>query len=197
MFLPNRDFMAYGMKCMFWWVTETTEMIHVGTFVAHLGHRAVVPSLWWKDTPRVAFERGAIADLHRRFCQKFLSKVFWPNGAILKGSKKIWWTICNSDLSKEAVFENFNFESKDSTLPETNIAPENGWLEDEFPFGKSYFQGRTVSFREGISTGRCGLNFFKICQVLKVAQLQVLGVLANDQDPNVLKDVCKGFVWGP
>ena len=26
------------------------------------------------------------------------------------------------------------------TLPETNIfAPENGWLEDEFPFGMAYF----------------------------------------------------------
>ncbi len=27
------------------------------------------------------------------------------------------------------------------TLPETNIAPENGWLEDVFPIGKAYFQG--------------------------------------------------------
>ena len=36
------------------------------------------------------------------------------------------------------------------TLPETNIfAPENGWLEDYFPFGMAYFQRRTVSFREG------------------------------------------------
>ncbi len=26
------------------------------------------------------------------------------------------------------------------TLPETNIAPENGWLEYQFPFGKAYFQ---------------------------------------------------------
>ena len=26
------------------------------------------------------------------------------------------------------------------TLPLTNIAPENGWLEDYFPFGKAYFQ---------------------------------------------------------
>ena len=26
-------------------------------------------------------------------------------------------------------------------LPETNIAPENGWLEDEFLLGMSYFQG--------------------------------------------------------
>ena len=27
------------------------------------------------------------------------------------------------------------------TLPETNIAPENGWLEDYFPIGEAYFQG--------------------------------------------------------
>ena len=30
----------------------------------------------------------------------------------------------------------------------TAKAPENGWLEYWFPFGKAYFQGRTVSFRE-------------------------------------------------
>ena len=28
-----------------------------------------------------------------------------------------------------------------STLPETNIAPENQWLEDECPLGMAYFQG--------------------------------------------------------
>ena len=28
-----------------------------------------------------------------------------------------------------------------STLPETNIAPENGWLEYCFPIGEAYFQG--------------------------------------------------------
>ena len=27
------------------------------------------------------------------------------------------------------------------TLPETNIAPENGWLEYEFPLGMAHFQG--------------------------------------------------------
>ena len=37
------------------------------------------------------------------------------------------------------------------TIPLTNIAPENGWLEDYFLFGKAYFQVRTVSFREGKS----------------------------------------------
>ena len=35
------------------------------------------------------------------------------------------------------------------TLPEANIAPENGWLEYYFPFGMAYFQVRAVSFREG------------------------------------------------
>ena len=45
--------------------------------------------------------------------------------------------------------------SVEYTLPETNMAPENGWLEDEFPFGKAYFQGRTVSFREGKCQNLC------------------------------------------
>ena len=34
------------------------------------------------------------------------------------------------------------------TLPETTIAPENGWLEDYFPFRKSHFQ-RICSFQGG------------------------------------------------
>ena len=37
-----------------------------------------------------------------------------------------------------------------STLPETNIAPENGGSQHESPFPEVYFQVRTVSFREGI-----------------------------------------------
>ncbi len=28
------------------------------------------------------------------------------------------------------------------TLPKTNIAPTNGWLEYYFPIGEAYFQGR-------------------------------------------------------
>ncbi len=37
------------------------------------------------------------------------------------------------------------------TLPKTNIVPENGWLEDHFPFGcLPIFRGKlAVSFREG------------------------------------------------
>ena len=33
-----------------------------------------------------------------------------------------------------------NKQSPKITLPETNIAPESLGLEDEFPFGKAYFQ---------------------------------------------------------
>ena len=36
------------------------------------------------------------------------------------------------------------------TLPETNIAPENGWLEYYFPIGEAIFWGGYVSFREGM-----------------------------------------------
>ena len=38
------------------------------------------------------------------------------------------------------VFVRFE-ENSDDTLPETNVAPENGWLEDYFPIGEAYFQG--------------------------------------------------------
>ena len=33
------------------------------------------------------------------------------------------------------------FEFGEISLAETNIAPENQWLEDEFPFGNAYFRG--------------------------------------------------------
>ncbi len=48
------------------------------------------------------------------------------------------------------------------TLPETNIAPENGWLEYYCPIGfRPIFRGENVSFREGIikttlESGWCG-----------------------------------------
>ena len=40
-------------------------------------------------------------------------------------------------------------KTKTGTLPETNIAPKDGCLEYYFPFWIAYFQGRTVSFKEG------------------------------------------------
>ena len=35
----------------------------------------------------------------------------------------------------------FTSKNNSDTLPETNIAPENGWLEYYFPIGEAYFQG--------------------------------------------------------
>ena len=43
------------------------------------------------------------------------------------------------DFPKPPQFERTS--EIETTLPENNMAPENGWLEDEFPFGKAYFQG--------------------------------------------------------
>ena len=54
-----------------------------------------------------------------------------------------------SSLQQNGVCVEEDIFSFLGTLPKTNIAPENGWLEDYFPFGMAYFQGRTVSFKEG------------------------------------------------
>ena len=48
------------------------------------------------------------------------------------------------------------------TLPETKVAPENGWLEYYFPIGEAYIFRGYVSFREGISvksTTMCSLFY--------------------------------------
>ena len=36
---------------------------------------------------------------------------------------------------KPLVNDGMNYQPQVVTLPETTIAPENGWLEDKFPFG--------------------------------------------------------------
>ena len=38
-------------------------------------------------------------------------------------------------------FVHFYFFLKGITLPETNTAPDNQWLEDEIPLGKPYLRG--------------------------------------------------------
>ena len=53
-----------------------------------------------------------------------------------------FWKVSNGSIYFQGI----------ETLPETNskFAPKNGWLEYKpFLFGMDYFQGRTVSFREG------------------------------------------------
>ena len=64
-----------------------------------------------------------------------------------------------------------------NTLPETNIAPENGWLEDYFPFGKRYFQGQTVSFGESMNPNQS--NVF----MLELLKVRNMGVSLNGGTP--------------
>ena len=64
------------------------------------------------------------------------------------------------------IFVEGGKSKKRDTLHETNIAPENGWLEYEFSFGKAYFQGY-VSFWEGIPA-----SFMELASLI---QLVILG----------------------
>ena len=44
------------------------------------------------------------------------------------------------------------------SLKLTAFVPENGWFEDQFPFGMAYFQGQTVSFRECIRSNQTTIS---------------------------------------
>ena len=44
------------------------------------------------------------------------------------------------------------------SLKLTAFAPENGWFEDQFPFGMACFQGQTVSFRECIRSNQTTIS---------------------------------------
>ena len=80
------DANAYGMKCLFWWVTFShwnhLKMLYRGNLrKTHLGHRAVVP-FFVRIPPELRLNvrldgeicSAAISDLHRRFCQKILAQ---------------------------------------------------------------------------------------------------------------------------
>ena len=46
---------------------------------------------------------------------------------------------------KEFTFFDFGYCTQIDTLPETNIAPENGWLECYFPIGfRPIFRGKLL-----------------------------------------------------
>ena len=56
-----------------------------------------------------------------------------PFQAIIHSANPTLFSVLQYVVLIKIYLENY-------TLPETNIAPENGWLEDYFPFGKAYFQ---------------------------------------------------------
>ena len=59
----------------------------------------------------------------------------------LSGSGKFPWKVPSMmRMRNQKGNEGEDPSGSSNTLPETNIAPENGWLEDAFPFGMAYFQ---------------------------------------------------------
>ena len=46
----------------------------------------------------------------------------------------------NASPIVRCLLQNATTLANGSTLPKTNIAPENWWLEDELPLGMAYFQ---------------------------------------------------------
>ena len=55
------------------------------------------------------------------------------------------WNTTEAASQKDIISEKhmikIPLQQRNGTLPETNIAPENGWLEYYFPIGEAYFQG--------------------------------------------------------
>ena len=61
-------------------------------------------------------------------------ETFQNGRAASKSSPNIRNLTATTSFQVGTSFQNFS-------LPETNIAPEHGWLEDEFSLRKAYFQG--------------------------------------------------------
>ena len=77
-------------------------------------------------------------------------------------------------ISSDDGFSSWVFDQQ-NTLPETNIFAKNGWLEYYFPIGDAYFQGRTVSLREGKPTEKpksCFSGFLCLCSTHDINIIQ-------------------------
>ena len=84
--------------------------------------------------------------IHNTFDPHKMGNSFWPLIiAHLIPKRIVGFSTFHSPSPKSKVFKN--------TLPETNIAPENGPSQTETSIPTIHFQGRTVSFREGNQSG--------------------------------------------
>ena len=98
--------------------------------------------------PKIVFFSPQIIHFNRVF--HYFHHPFWDT--LIFGSTHILANPCFSDQEPMKFIE-VSYESRwkktqsklhkecCDKLPETNIAPENGWLEYYFPFGMAYFQG--------------------------------------------------------
>ena len=102
---------------------------------AHFLGKTLPGIKWW-------FMRGTCPPI---LCRKFQGGWDTP---IFGNTHLVPWTIQIQAPTKLIRLDFQVLEEYPST--ETNIfAPENQWLEDEFPFGMAHLQVRTVSFTEG------------------------------------------------
>ena len=80
------------------------------------------------------------------FCQGYIiaveSRSRKKNNTIHGGDVVGMENGCLEDYTPEIqhTYPKYPYVKGDS-LPETNMAPENQWLEDVFPFGMAHFQG--------------------------------------------------------
>ena len=70
-------------------------------------------------------------------CVQLVLHHFWPN---MSG----WFHSLNAasgdSFQAPLFFQRKTQQQRKHTLPESNIAPKNGWLEYYFPIGEAYFQ---------------------------------------------------------
>ena len=91
----------------------------------------------WKHQHKVG-ERTS-----KRICFSLGSLIFkkWRHKSKKSSTPKNFFEPNIPKISKQNLYYTWiSTMTRNPTLPETNIAPENGWLEDVFPFGKAYFQ---------------------------------------------------------
>ena len=110
--------------------------------------KVVSTHLW--NTPQATFTNRLYisrdsSHFPRIFCAlKFTFRIYTRSRHWLQVGAPGWVSLCHTSVEVDVTFvfqKTHGINVGDIyTLPETNIAPENGWLEYYFPIGMAYFQ---------------------------------------------------------
>ncbi len=121
-----------------------------------------------------------------------------PSSSKLVKTHTIWAKF----TSKKKGGHNFRVETKPKsqaiTLPETNIAPKNGWLEyDPFLLGFGLFSGAfAVSFREGMGPKPQGMTFRRMDLSRRLAfEAFEFGEIKNPQNECLITKHFRYLKW--
>ena len=114
-------------------------------------------------------------------------KIYGKSTRIPKPQERTFWGIPLQTSDADLI------DLWEATLPETNIAPENGWLEYKFPFGMAYFQG-LCSFQGGYRLlPSISLNHSSACASSDTAALWGHIVWWIQEQPTNCKNVL--YLW--